>query len=67
MAHRIIFFMSGFNGHRQGFILLRAFELEVDTRAYNPQGPCHLAIIDRTTGSTQRARQLLTIGLTLPT
>ena len=58
MAHRIIFLMGGFNTHRQGFILLGTFELEVETTARNPQRPRHLAFIDRTAGSTQRARQL---------
>src|SRR2546421_7879862 len=58
MPHRVIPLVGGFNAHRQGFVLGRAFEPHIQTNARNAQHPRELAFVDRTARSRQRARQL---------
>src|SRR5260221_53557 len=57
MAHGIVFLMRCLNAHRQGFIGSGTLALHVQAAASNAQHPGELAFVDRTVGSTQRARQ----------
>ena len=58
MTHRIVFLMGGFNAYCQGFVGFGKLALHVQAAAGNAQHSGELAFIERTAGSTQRARQL---------
>src|SRR5579872_4856031 len=58
MAHGIVFLMGGFDAHRQSFIGFEALTLHVQAAAGNARHLRQLTFVDRTAGSTQRARQL---------
>ena len=58
MAHGIVFLLSGFNAHRQGFVGFGPLALHRQAATGNAPRPGQLAFVDRTAGSAQRARQL---------
>src|SRR6266568_3884177 len=57
MAHRVVLLMGGFDADRQRLVLLGTLQMDVQTTARNAQHSRQLAFLDRTAGSTQRARQ----------